>query len=56
MAIVTGSVNMTISRILFALRRVSFWPRVVIYENEYGQPWYVCEQARYVREPQLRAA
>jgi len=30
--------------------------RVVIYENECGQPWYVCERSRYVREPQLRAA
>jgi hypothetical protein len=23
--------------------------RVVIYENECGQPWYVCERSRYVR-------
>jgi hypothetical protein len=30
--------------------------RVVIYENESGQSWYVYERARYVREPQLRAA
>ena len=30
--------------------------RVVIYENECRPSWYVCEQVRYVLEPQLRAA
>src|SRR3984893_10540275 len=28
---------------------------VVICENDRGRSWYVCGQARYVREPQLRA-
>jgi len=28
----------------------------VIYEIECGQPWHVCEQARYAHEPRLRAA
>jgi Resolvase, N terminal domain len=27
-----------------------------IFENDHGQSWCVCGQARYVREPQLRAA
>src|ERR1700720_1727685 len=36
-------------------RRPPLSPRsVVIYENDRGQSWYVCGQARYVREPQLR--
>ena len=28
---------------------------IIIYEIECGQPWCVCEQARYAHEPQLRA-
>lgn len=28
---------------------------LVICENDRGKSWYVCGQARYVREPQLRA-
>src|SRR5262249_52967093 len=28
---------------------------VVIFENDRGQWWYVCGQARYVREPPRRA-
>jgi hypothetical protein len=30
--------------------------RLVIYGNGCGQSWYVCERARCVREPRLRAA
>ncbi|MFZ3325113.1 MAG: hypothetical protein WA231_04135 [Methylocella sp.] len=37
-------------------RRPPLSPRpVVIYENDRGQSWCVCGQARYGREPQLRA-